>query len=180
MTEAAQRKPAPGLEIDVSVPCQRWREALPRAAALCRDAATAAFQTVRAGVAGAEVSIVLADDGFIQGLNRDYRDHDEPTNVLSFPVLSEAEETPPHRDVPRMLGDIVVAFETADAEAEAQGKTLGDHLSHLVVHGMFHLLGHDHRTKARAEAMEKLEIEVLGGLGIANPYVDGGPVRADK
>ena len=120
-----------------------------------------------------EVSIVLADDAFVQNLNRDYRDQDKPTNVLSFSALQEEEKTKLPADAPKLLGDVVVAYETTAAEARDQGKPLGDHLSHLVIHGMLHLLGHDHQTASRANEMEKLEIDVLAGLEIANPYADG-------
>ena len=80
-------------------------------------------------------------------------------------------------DAPKLLGDVVVAYETTAAEARDQGKPLGDHLSHLVIHGMLHLLGHDHQTASRANEMEKLEIDVLAGLEIANPYADGSPAQ---
>jgi probable rRNA maturation factor len=72
-----------------------------------------------------------------------------------------------------LLGDVVLAFETVQREAAEQGKTLGDHLSHLVVHGVLHLLGFDHRKRREAEAMETLERRVLAGLGIADPYALG-------
>ena len=81
---------------------------------------------------------------------------------------------PPPPGAPRLLGDIVVAYQTTIGEAAGQGKTLGDHLCHLVVHGMLHLLGFDHQMAAPAEAMERLEIEILAGLDIANPYESGG------
>jgi len=168
---------AAGLVIDVSITCPRWTESLPAAAGLCQSAAEAAFRLAfedGAGPSPAEVSVVLSDDDFIRGLNRDYRDRDAPTNVLSFPASDPKNallERPAGQS--RLLGDIVVAFETTAAEAAGQGKALGDHLCHLVVHGMLHLLGHDHQTPALAEAMEKLETDVLAGLDIADPYGEG-------
>ncbi len=193
-TETAAPDPAGAagldLDLDVSITCPLWAEALPGAAELSEAAAGAAFRISQAGrlsktggvsqTGGAtktrtEASIVLADDAFVRGLNRDYRGRDEPTNVLSFPASQPDDDlavAPP--GAPRLLGDIVVAYETTAGEANRQGKTLGDHLCHLVVHGMLHLLGHDHQTPAVADAMERLEIEILAGLDIANPYEDGG------
>ena len=194
-TEKAAPDPAPGpdldpgpgpgldldLDLDVSVACPLWTETLPDAAELSKTAAAAAFRmaSLDGGASSkAEASIVLADDDFVRGLNRDYRGRDEPTNVLSFPASApddgRAPPTPQPPGAPRLLGDIVVAYETVIGEAPRQGKTPGDHLSHLVVHGMLHLLGLDHQKPESAEAMERLEIEILAGLDIANPYVDAG------
>jgi len=106
----------------------------------------------------AEASVVLGNDDFVQGLNRDYRSKDKPTNVLSFP-----QELP-------MLGDSIFAFETITREAEAQGKSFDDHLLHLSVHSTLHLLGYDHIDDHEAEEMEAIEIEILNSLGVKNPY----------
>ena len=171
MNEPAPKTPAPNLEVDVAEPSPLWTEALPGARGLCRDAARAAYHREPGAPPDAEVSIVLANDEFVRGLNRDYRNQDKATNVLSFPA---GPGTQPENAI-RLLGDIVVAYETAAGEASSEGKTLGDHLCHLVVHGMLHLLGHDHRTAPVAKAMEKLEIDVLAGFGIASPYEDGPP-----
>ena len=118
----------------------------------------------------AELSIVFADDATVQRLNRDYRGKDAPTNVLSF-ALTEAEE-PDFPGAPLVLGDVVLALETVLAEAERDRKTPADHARHLVVHGILHLLGHDHMTDAEAEAMERIETAVLARFGIADPYSD--------
>ncbi|MEE9317624.1 MAG: rRNA maturation RNase YbeY [Rhodospirillales bacterium] len=177
MAKAKSNSSPGGLEIDVSLSSPQWAQALPGAEALSREAAIAAFQACRPGPGPMEVSIVLADDAFVRNLNRDYRDQDKPTNVLSFPALEEEAKTKPPADAPQLLGDVVVAYETTAAEARDQGKPLGDHLSHLVIHGMLHLLGHDHQTASQANEMEKLEIDVLAGLEIANPYADGSPAQ---
>ena len=171
MNEPAPKMPPPDLEVDVAEPSGLWTEALPGARGLCRDAARAAYHANAGDHPDAEVSIVLANDEFVRGLNRDYRNQDKATNVLSFPA---GPGTQPEHAI-RLLGDIVVAYETAAGEAASEGKTLGDHLCHLVVHGMLHLLAHGHRTAPAAKAMEKLEIDVLAGLGIASPYEDGPP-----
>ena len=97
----------------------------------------------------------------VRELNARFRDKDRPTNVLSFPA---PESAAPH------LGDIVLAYGVCASEAQAQGKTLSDHLSHLVVHGVLHLLGRDHEDDAEAEEMEAEEREILAELGVSDPY----------
>ena len=159
-----------GLELTVSVPCRDWIDALPTARKICRRAARAAFRADAVPTRGAEASLVLADDVLVRSLNREYRGDDRPTNVLSFANLDGDDVAVPGQPV--MLGDIVVAFQIAAAEAARQGKSLGDHLSHLVVHGMLHLLGCGHESDADAERMERLEIGVLSGLGVASPYTE--------
>jgi len=113
---------------------------------------------------GAELSVVLTDDEEIRVLNAQWRHQDKPTNVLSFPV-------PGPRDMqPRLLGDIVIAYETTAREAEIEHKPFAHHLSHLAVHGFLHLLGYDHETEDEAETMERREREILARLDIADPY----------
>ena len=115
-----------------------------------------------------EVSVLLTDDARVRELNRVWRGVDKPTNVLSFPAREPGEPWP--SDGPALLGDVAVALETVLREAAAEGKAPGDHLAHLVVHGMLHLLGHDHEADAEADAMEALEVRVLAGLGVPDPY----------
>jgi len=115
----------------------------------------------------AEVSVRIVDEDEMQTLNREYRDQDKPTNVLSFPT-GDVDGMPPGVTSP--LGDIVVCAAVVAREAEEQGKTLDEHWSHMLVHGALHLLGHDHLTESQADAMESLEREILAGLGIADPY----------
>lgn len=159
------------LDIDITVSCDDWIRALALSRtdteALCRQAVQAAFDGVSGADGPAEVSLVLGDDALLQRLNHEYRGVDAPTNVLSFPGESAP---PPDDGRPRVLGDVIVAYQTARAEAAAAGRPLGDHLRHLMVHGMLHLLGHDHQSDAEAEAMERLEVRVLAGLGVADPY----------
>lgn len=109
---------------------------------------------------------MLTDDSGIQSLNRTWRGIDKPTNVLSFPTA--APPGPP--GAVRPLGDIAIAFETLRREAGEANKPFAHHLAHLAIHGILHLLGHDHEDDAEAEAMEALETHVLATLGIPDPY----------
>ena len=146
--------------IEVEVEDAAWTAALPDAAAVAERAAKAALGTVQGGLV-----VLLTDDDTIRDLNARFRDRDRATNVLSFP----AAEMPLPGRAPH-LGDLVLAFGVCAAEAEAQGKTLGDHLSHLTVHGVLHLLGRDHESEAEAEEMEAEERTILASLGVADPY----------
>lgn len=155
----------PTLDIDIATKAPQWRTTLPHAEMLARSAAEAVWSQTEAGDTGAELSIVLGDDALLQSLNNRFRDKDQPTNVLSFPAEDNG-----ITGMPRMLGDVVLAFETIVREAAEQNKSLTDHFQHLCVHGVLHLLGHDHADDREAVAMEDLEITILSGLGIANPY----------
>jgi probable rRNA maturation factor len=163
------------IEIAVSIPCSAWTKALPAAGRLGRQAAFAAIEAsqgeVASRAAAAEVSLVLADDALVQALNRDYRGHDRPTNVLSF-ALADGKDGSSHRPdgAPVLLGDVIIAFETTAAEAGDKGGDLADHLCHLVVHGVLHLLGYGHQTDAQTEQMQRVEAQSLSSLGIADPY----------
>jgi len=126
---------------------------------------------VRAGFSNScDVTIKIINDTDIQALNKQHRGMDSPTNVLSFPAYDPALPHPP--DAPIELGDIVLAHETIAREAEAQGKTFEHHLTHLIIHGTLHLIGHDHEDETEAEVMEALEVRILAELGIKNPYED--------
>ncbi|MSP89827.1 MAG: rRNA maturation RNase YbeY [Alphaproteobacteria bacterium] len=149
--------------IAVILTAPAWRKTCPRAVALCRRAAQAALATDRREPPG-PLAIVLAGDGLVRRLNRDYRGQDKPTNVLSFAERDGGMAVG--------LGDVVLAHGTVAREARAQGKALAAHMSHLVVHGVLHLLGHDHIAARDARRMEALEVAVLAGLGIADPYVE--------
>jgi len=172
--------------IDIADPAPQWRRALPDAPAIAERAARAALAgaapppapSLRAQRSNlrargrllrrsaprnddVELSVTLADDAAVHALNRRWRGRDAPTNVLSF----ASGERP-------LLGDVVLAYETVAREAAEQGKSLADHLAHLVTHGVLHLLGFDHEVEHEAEAMEALERRVLAGIGIADPYRD--------
>ncbi|MGQ0527829.1 MAG: rRNA maturation RNase YbeY [Alphaproteobacteria bacterium] len=148
------------IEIDITQKSGDW----PAVNTLVEQALRAAFRHLDLQGEG-EVSIVLADDAFVQDLNRDYRDKDKPTNVLSFPQLEIFTGK-----VAGLLGDIVFGLETIRREADDAQKSFEDHLSHLVIHGLLHLLSHDHESEDEAERMESLEIQILKTLGIKNPY----------
>jgi probable rRNA maturation factor len=171
------------MEISISVEDPAWTRALPDVEDRCRAVALAALAADPAALpegARPEVSLVLADDDTVRGLNRDWRGKDAPTNVLSFAALDD-DDAPVVDGVPLLLGDVVLAFGTCAAEAAVDGKTLGDHLAHLVVHGVLHLLGYDHEDdEAGAEEMEALETGVLAGLGIADPYAPLPPTMSPK
>jgi len=159
------------LEIAVSVHDTAWLDALGDLEQQARRAVATVLRHWDAGTAPLEISLVFTDDAEQRGLNRDYRHKDSTTNVLSFPNMDDAEMAAPE-GLPRLLGDVVLARETIAREAEAQGKSLADHTIHLLVHGTLHLLGYDHLETAAAAEMEALEVEILAGLGIADPYAD--------
>ncbi|MBL8674405.1 MAG: rRNA maturation RNase YbeY [Rhodospirillales bacterium] len=165
---SAPRRPrAARVEIVVDIRDRRWLAASRTVRALCRRAATAALDGSGRKPRGAvALTIALTSDAAVRRLNRDFRGKDRPTNVLSFPADSFASAP----GAPRHLGDIALALETVRREARAQDKRVADHLAHLVVHGTLHLLGHDHEDDSGAAVMERREIRVLAGLGIADPY----------
>jgi probable rRNA maturation factor len=172
------RRPAPRtrhLSIAIRTQSRRWRELadLRERVASAADAALA-VAPVKPREA-AELSLLLTDDKRIRAVNRDWRGFDKATNVLSFPAA------PPERIATSpVLGDIVLAYETVAREAGNEGKSIGDHLSHLVVHGLLHLLGEDHETEDEAARMEGLEVAALARLGIADPYAGTEPALAPK
>jgi probable rRNA maturation factor len=173
---------APALDIIVDSPL--WKAQRGVKAVLQRAICEAASM---ATTSGGELAIVLTDDSAIRTLNRVWRGKDQPTNVLSFPVNAPSRSLPPKRGRVRvgvasrlageswgrvrLLGDIVIAYETMASEALAAHKPFRHHLAHLAVHGFLHLVGHDHATDAEADAMEALEIAVLARLDVPNPYV---------
>ncbi len=118
------------------------------------------------------VSMLFTSDEEVHTLNREWRERDRPTNVLSFPMLERGElESLAPDGPPVMLGDIALAYATCAREAAEKGVTLEAHAAHLIVHGLLHLAGHDHvASDAQAERMEALETAILAKLGIADPY----------
>lgn len=159
------------LAVEVLRKSELWDRAAMSDAVLVRTAA-AAFSAARPRGAGpCEVTIVLTDDAEQRALNRTWRGKDAPTNVLSFPASAQMGEP---LGEPHSLGDVVLAYETVAREAHADEIALADHVVHLVVHGVLHLLGYEHDDAAEAERMETLERAVLATFGIADPYADAG------
>jgi probable rRNA maturation factor len=154
------------VEIDIQVEAGGW-PAGPELERLVSAAIQAGLSETGLGADGAaELGILLTDDAHVQKLNAEWRGKDKPTNVLSFPAFPGRHE----KKLPPMLGDIVLARETVAREAALEGKPLNHHITHLVIHGLLHLLGHDHQTDAEAEAMEAMERRALARLAIPDPY----------
>jgi probable rRNA maturation factor len=154
------------MTIAIEVEDEAWAN-LPGLEALAERAVNAALSSRSMTGSDADVFVLFTDDSSIAAMNAEWRGSSKPTNVLSFPT---PDDQPTPVGEPKPLGDIVLALGVTTSEAEAQGKTLHDHCTHLIVHGCLHLLGHDHEDEAEAFAMERLEIEILRGLGISNPY----------
>ncbi len=168
-------KSAPLVEVIITSP--QWRKK-PKATALVRKAIHAAAPTKSASKKSAstpraELAIVLTNDSVIRALNGKWRKLDAPTNVLSFP----AKTVRASRNMPRQLGDIVIAYETTAREAATEGKRFEHHLIHLAVNGFLHLLGYDHESDCDAKKMERLEIAILARLKVPDPYVARDPAR---
>ncbi|HEX2631291.1 MAG TPA: rRNA maturation RNase YbeY [Bradyrhizobium sp.] len=156
---------------EVLIVADAWNSE-PDADAVIQRAVAVAAEMADADTADAELAVMLTDDAGIRTLNSNWRGIDKPTNVLSFPALRPPTGVSGADDIPPMLGDIAIAYETARREADDEQKPFDHHLSHLAVHGFLHLVGYDHETDDEAEAMEALEIEILAQLGIPDPYAD--------
>ncbi|MCC6598039.1 MAG: rRNA maturation RNase YbeY [Alphaproteobacteria bacterium] len=156
------------IEIDTAVNEPLWNVSLASLEPKMHQVIHKTLEIVGFKPQNAELSLLLTNNSFIQTLNRDYRGKDKATNVLSFPqcepenLCTDAEFL--------ALGDIVLALETIKTEATEQNKDFEDHVMHLVIHGLLHLLGHDHEEESEAETMENLEIRILENFGIKNPY----------
>ncbi len=163
------------MELDIDIeppwPAGQWEELAGRAAAAAGQVAPELANP------RLSASLLFTSDAEIHALNREWRQRDKPTNVLSFPMLARDEllalatEGPPE-----LLGDIALAHETCAREAADKGIPLEHHAVHLIVHGLLHLAGHDHEISVTdAEAMEALETKALAICGIADPYGDRFP-----
>ena len=162
-----KRTASPGvtLEVEVVRHGDAWGPARVTDAMLERAARAALLAAPLLRQGTSQVTIVLTGDAEMRNLNRTWRGKDAATNVLSFPAADGIRE-------PGLLGDVVLAYETTLKEAREQNIALQDHVSHLVVHGVLHLLGFDHAEDKAAERMENLERTALASLGIADPYAE--------
>ena len=172
--EGPESEPPLGLSLEVVVEDGDWPD-VEALEALVEEVARAmsGAADVASRLGGAATACVaFSGDDAVRALNARYRGQDKPTNVLSFPL--PAPPGPPAgmalNGEPRPLGDIVLACGTVRAEAADLGIPLAHHVQHLVVHGVLHLLGHDHEAEAEAEAMEAFETRILAVLGVADPY----------
>ncbi len=141
---------------------------------LAEGVARATLATLGLAPDGHEIAILACDDARIRVLNADFRGKSAPTNVLSWPSDARAPAAPGMMpalpQTPDALGDIAIAFDTCAQEAADQGKTMQAHVSHLIAHGILHLLGFDHIHDADAALMEGTETRILASLGILDPY----------
>ena len=160
------------IEIAISLRDSAWSTALPDAAAVARRAAAAALEAAEGMPDSVELGVVLADDTFVRALNRTYRGQDRATDVLSFPIHEQPGEAGPPAEQPLMLGDVVLARETVQRDSASAGIGLAERVSHLVVHGVFHLLGHDHDEPVAERRMRALESQTLLALGLCDPYIN--------
>lgn len=152
------------ITVDIEIEDEAWTKAEPEAEALVWRAAQAVLDAHQ-DIEGQGIVILLADDDSVQALNRDFRQKDYATNVLSFPSPQGPEANPEGQ-----IGDIALAFGVCQREAIEQGKSLAHHLQHLVAHGVLHLLGYNHEGDEEAESMEALEREILATLDVPDPY----------
>ena len=167
-------KRVPALEVVIEAPA--WQAV--EVDALVQKSCAVTLDHLGLATEAAEITVLACDDARIAVLNADFRDKPQPTNVLSWPAEErraavaggQPQPVQPDPDGSLALGDIALAYETIVREADAAGKPLADHLTHLVVHGVLHLLGYDHQTEADAVLMEQLEVEILGKLGLDDPY----------
>jgi len=154
----------PEISVDIRIDCTGWPEEVEEVTTPAVTRALAAADVEIGGLL--ELSVLLTGDTEQQKINRQWRGIDRPTNVLSFPQFA------PFEPMHGFIGDLSLALETIGREAGEQQKSFLDHFSHLLVHGTLHLVGYDHENEDEALVMERLETEILAGLGIADPYDD--------
>ena len=159
------------IQIAITIEDPAWHELSADIEIVCQQALSSAWTVVShtglSAITDPWVSLLLADDDQLQALNLQFRGQDKPTNVLSFP---STQVDTPGDDEPQILEDIAVSRQTLVREAAEQEKDIIHHVTHLLVHGLLHLLGYDHEDEEDATAMEKLEIDILGEMQIPDTY----------
>lgn len=164
------------MDLDVILEDARWRDL--DLDQLVEMAVAQTLADLGLDPADCALTVLGCDDARIAALNADFRNKAQPTNVLSWPAQERSATAPggtprpPQKDAfgTLELGDIALSYDTCEAEARTAQKPLRDHVTHLIVHGLLHLLGYDHETEADAALMERLEVKVLGKLGLDDPY----------
>lgn len=162
--------------LDILIEADAWDEGM--LTSLAQRAVEATLHHMQLVPDECEVALLACDDARIATLNADFRGKPTPTNVLSWPAQPLAPPAegkappPPERGFDEMveLGDIALSYDTCAREAQSAEKPFADHLTHLIVHGTLHLLGYDHITDGDAALMERIEVEILGNLGLDDPY----------
>jgi probable rRNA maturation factor len=180
----------PALDLGLVIEAPAWRGVFPDLELRVQAAVRAAIAGARADSGGPgnagknpgprqaaayEMGLVFSDDARLTELNAAYRGKEGPTNVLAFENAA-----PPPKGAPWQLGDVIIALTRTRAEAAAAGLDIADHAVHLVVHGVLHLFGYDHENDTEAQYMEALEVRVLSGLGIVDPYRDGAQEKCEN
>jgi len=155
------------LQVAITIKDTAWQALTGDIETTCQDILQQVWAALDVDSQAAWVSMLLAGDGELQALNQQFRGQDKPTNVLSFP---SPEAIVAGDDALDVLGDIALSYQTIQREADEQSKNVVHHLTHLLVHGLLHLLGYDHEQDDDAAVMEQLEIDILGQMGLANPY----------
>ena len=161
---------------DTLIEDPRWESV--ELAGLAERAATETLAALGLSASGLTLCVMGCDDARIAVLNAGFRGRPQPTNVLSWPSEERkahpgerpAPPEPGSREAPESLGDIALAWDTCATEAAAEGLSVADHATHLIVHGILHLLGYDHAEDADAALMERTETRILASLGLADPY----------
>jgi probable rRNA maturation factor len=157
-----------------------WRDEIPDTIQFTRKAAQSGWTIGRRSLPAShplakklpgpiEISVLLSNNATVRDLNRDHLGKDKPTNVLSFP----GDTSPAFQGADVLLGDIILAWQTVEMEARQAEKPAAEHLAHLVIHGVLHLLGYDHESDDDAAVMEGLEVDCMARLGLSNPYATG-------
>ncbi len=153
----------PRPQVEIRIDCEGWHNVSTCISETINDVVKTTLDWTEEA-SNVELSVLLTNDTSVSRLNKTWRGRVGPTNVLSFPSRTE------HSDCPNIIGDVVFALQTIQAEALSAEISELDHFKHLLVHGVLHLLGHDHHSSHEAQIMESLEVNILATLGVTDPY----------